>query len=258
MTHSKAFRRWHQSCNVFAVGKTSNIEVVMKSRVVKAAAVIAVGFSAFVAQPTRATMTYNLDNSNFSSPYNTGPFGTVTVNLLDPTQATITFNSSVVGSDINLFGNVYANINATTFSVASAISASNTGSGFSAGPYSSQINNPPSNVDGRGAFNLEIADGSNDGFPSTSTTISFTVTDVSGTWSSASSVLYANANGNYLAAHTFITENPPLKSDGAIVTGYSASDTYTSNSHVPDGGSTAVLLGSALLGLGWVRVRFSK
>lgn len=229
----------------------------MNLRVVKTVVGIAVGLGAFAAQSSRADMiTYSLDNGNSQISGFSGPYGTVSVNLINPTTATITFNSTVENGNINLFGNVYANVEASSWSV-SGIAGSNIGTGFKTPLSFTSVNNP-GNVDGRGSFNLEIENQTGDGFSSAENTVSFTLTDKSGTWADAASVLFANGNENFLAAHTFITLNPPNVSNGAIVTGYSGSDTTIPNSHVPDGGSTAILLGSGMLGLGWLRARFSR
>jgi hypothetical protein len=93
-----------------------------------------------------------------------------------------------------------------------------------------------------GAFN-----NTNDMFNGFSTAVSgvtFTLTRNSGVWGSAANVLLWNANNQVAAAHIFITLAPGNRSNGAILTGFAS---------VPDGGTTVMLLGVALGGLGLVR-----
>jgi hypothetical protein len=175
--------------------------------------------------------------SGFSS-----PFGEVSVNLTTSTTATITFTSDTVGGNTYLFGDggsVALNVNATTFTV-SGISGSNSGTGFTPGPYTFA---GAGNEDGFGSFNLTID--SFDGFTHSSDTITFTLTNTSGTWASASDVLVANASGFDAAAHIFVTSSPANASNGAIATGFAAEGATV----VPEPGSMA-LFGSGLLLLG--------
>ncbi len=76
------------------------------------------------------------------------------------------------------------------------ITGSNAGTGFSPGPYS---DGGSGNVDGFGVFNQTI--NSFDGFPNSSDSISFVVTDTSGTWASASNVMTRNSGGFDAGAH---------------------------------------------------------
>jgi hypothetical protein len=180
-----------------------------------------------------------------------GPYGTVTINLVDSTTATVTFTSNTVNGNIYLFGDgssAALNVNATTFSV-SGITGTNSGTGFTPGPFTSQIGNQQ--VDDQGVFNLTI--NSFDGFTHSSDTISFTLTNISGTWSSAANVLAFNADGRDAAAHIFVTSSPANAANGAFSTGF-AGETAGG---VPDGGTTVMLLGAALGALGMAR-RFLK
>ena len=198
-------------------------------------------------------ITYSLDNGNSAIfPGYAPPYGSVQVNLTDSTHATITFTSDTVAGNIYLFGGAQAidvNVNATTFSIGTVV-GSNAGTGFSPGQFTPQGSQ---NVDGRGVFNETID--SDAGYTHAADTVTFTLTDTSGSWANASSVLLANGNGNFPAAHIFVTTNPADASGSALVTGYAGSDTTnTPRSSVPDGGSTAILLGSAMVGLGSLRL----
>jgi VPDSG-CTERM motif len=177
----------------------------------------------------------------------TGPFGTVTINLVNSTTATVTFTSNTVAGNIYLFGDgssVALNVNATTFAV-SGISGSNAGTGFTPGPWTSI---GAGTVDGFGAFNMRIR--SFDGFTHSSDTISFTLTNSSGTWASDADVLAFNADGFDAAAHIFVTTSPANASNSALVTGFAGEGR---EGQVPDGGTTVMLLGAALGALGMAR-----
>ena len=176
-----------------------------------------------------------------------GPYGTVTINLVNSTTATVTFTSNTVAGNIYLFGDggsVALNVNAATFSV-SGITGSNAGVGFTPGPWSQVA---AGNEDGLGSFNLRIS--SFDGFTHSSDTISFTLTNTSGTWASANDVLAFNANGFDAAAHIFVTTSPANASNSALATGFAGEG---AQGHVPDGGTTVMLLGAALGALGMAR-----
>jgi hypothetical protein len=61
---------------------------------------------------------------------------------------------------------------------------------------------------------------SSDGFASSSSQVSFTLTNTSGTWASVSNVLTPNSNGFQAEAHIFVTANPAVQSNGASFTGF--------------------------------------
>jgi len=167
--------------------------------------------------------------------------------LVNSTTATVTFTSNTVAGNTYLFGDggsVALNVNATTFSV-SGISGSNSGTGFTPGPYTQAA---AGNEDGFGSFNLRI--NSFDGFTHSSDTITFTLTNTSGTWASAADVLTANGSGFDAAAHIFVTTSPANASNSALATGFAAE---SAGGVVPDGGTTVMLLGAALGALGMAR-----
>jgi hypothetical protein len=213
-----------------------------------AAVIIAIaGFG--LQQANAFTSTLNKGNTALSG--FSGPFGTVTINLVNSTTATVTFTSNTVNGNIYLFGDgssVALNVNATSFSV-SSITGTNAGTGFSPGPLSFA---GAGTVDGFGNFNLTI--NSFDGFTHSSDTISFTLTNTSGTWSSAANVLAFNAKGFDAAAHIFVTSSPANAANGALTTGFAGENA----GGVPDGGTTVMLLGAALGALGMARRFFLK
>jgi len=208
-----------------------------------------IGFMAFTAQPAKAdSITFDLTTGNSAISGFTGPYASVLVNRTSATTATITFTSLTADGNIYLLGDggsVAVNVNATSFTLG-PITGSNAGTGFTPGPYS---DGGSGNEDGFGSFNQTI--NSFDGYTHSSDSISFSLTDTSGTWASAMAVLLANSGGSLAAAHIFVTADPANGSNGALATGFAANGT------VPDSGTTGALLGFALVGIGSLRSKFS-
>ena len=210
-----------------------------------AAVLIAIG-GLGLQQAKADTITYSLSVSNFGF---TGPYASVLVNRTSTTTATITFTSLTNSGNIYLMGDgssVALNVNATTFTCG-IVTGSNAGTGFTPGPYTTNIV-ANQQVDGWGRFNFTID--SFDGYTHSSDSISFTLTNTSGTWATASSVLVANANGALAAAHIFVTTSPANASNSALITGFAANGGAV---NTPDGGTTVMLLGAALGALGIAR-----
>jgi hypothetical protein len=194
------------------------------------------------------TITYALNVGSSAIAGYAGPYGTVTVDLTSPTTATITFASLTAGGNVYLFGDgrsVDVNVNAPSFSVGT-VSGSNAGTGFTPGPYFLQSYRPA--LDVFGAFNVEIS--SYDGYLHCSDLVTFGLTDLSGTWAGAASVLTENNAGYLVAGDIWVNQGPDANGDNWIIYkphGYAAGDGQT----VPDGGMTAALLGLGMLGLGF-------
>ena len=195
------------------------------------------------------TFSFNLGVGNPAISGYPGPYISVTVNRTSSTKATITFTSLTAAGNIYLMGDgssVAVNVNATSWTVTNVM-GSNSGTGFTPGPYT---NGGSGNVDGFGAFNQTI--NSFDGFGHSSSTIRFSLTNMSGTWATAAAVLAANSGGSLAAAHIFVTASPANAANGALDTGFAGN-----GGQVPDGGTTVMLLGVALGALGMAR-RFLK
>ena len=179
----------------------------------------------------------SLTFSNFEA---TGTYGTVTVTSLDVTTqiATITFQANTAGgfffvdgniADVNLVGN-----SATL--VAGSVITSPIAGQFSSVQYNQQ-------VDGFGKFTVVLNDMDASHQEST---ITFQVHNTSLTsWTSTALVLAFNSQGFDAAAH-YIDNNI-----GAPNTGFTAEG--SSGAHIPDGGTTVMLLGAALGALGMAR-----
>ena len=200
--------------------------------------------------PPRASAdstTYNISVGNTAISGFTGPYALVTVNRTSSTTATITFTSDLAAGNIYLMGDgssVAVNVNATSWTLGT-ITGSNAGTGFTPGPYS---NGGSGNVDGFGVLNQTI--NSFDGFSHSSDTISFTITNTSGTWANAASVLIANSQGALAAIHVFVTSSPANAANGAIATGFAANGGAT----VPEPGVLTLLFAGLVSFGGW----FSK
>jgi hypothetical protein len=224
---------------------------------VKMAASLAIGTAALIAQSARGDMTtYDLNTGNSAISGYSGSYGSVTVDLTSSTSATITFTSDTVGGNIYLFGDggtVGVNVNASSWTLGT-ITGNNSGTGFTlGGPFSS---GGSGNEDGFGSFNQTI--NTFDGFTHSSDTVSFTLTDTSGTWANAADVLAANSNGGVVAAHIFVTSAPANAANGALTTGFAAGGPGAVTNRVSDGGSAAIMLGFALVGLGRCRAWFAR
>jgi len=151
----------------------------------------------------------------------TGPYASFTLNRTSTTTATVTLNSLTNGGFIYLIGNnqgFAVNVNGTATS--SGFTASNSLAGFTPGPVS---DGGSTSMDGFGTFSN--SENFFDGFTSTATTASFTLTATGGTtWASAASVLKNNASGASVAYHGFACATsvavPCSSTTGATSTGF--------------------------------------
>jgi len=208
----------------------------MKTKyIVTVSGLIAMGLLWMV--PAKANMIYSMTDGNSAISGYTGPYGTVTVDLTDSTHATVTFNGASVGGYQFLFGGaqgVDVNVNASSWSIGS-FTETKIGTGFATGDWAS--GGFQNAVDGHGSFNQTVDNV--DGFAHAAGQVSFILTDLGGIWASEADVLLANADGYSVDAHIFVTPNTVDQANGALATGY-AGDGGVS---VPDGGSTALLMG---------------
>lgn len=195
--------------------------------------------------------TIGLGNSAMS-PY-LAPYATATISLVDSTHANVTFASLSHDGYVFLMGSaqgIDVNVNAANFTVGN-LTWANVYSGFldpGAGTYTVGSGN----VSSFGVFNTVID--FFDGFKNTASTFSFSLTNTSGTWADAASVLTPNASGSSAAIHGFICADPTCtRQAGAVATGF-ASDGVTPP--VPEAEAHVLLLaGLTLLGFRVMRSR---
>ena len=188
------------------------------------------------------TISYPLALGNPAISGYVGPYVDVLVDRTSGTTADITFTSLSNGSQTFLIGDggtAAVNVNASSW-LLSSILGTNAGTGFSPGPFS---NGGSGNEDGFGSFNQNIDDF--DGYTHSTSSVSFTLTNLSGSWASAADVLAPNASGNVAAAHVFVASCASAAScdagTAALATGFAT---------VPEPGTASVLgLGLIVLGL---------
>jgi hypothetical protein len=164
-----------------------------------------------------AVTTISLDTGNSAISGFPGPYGTVTVDLIDAVTADITFLADDSGQYDYFFigtGAADVNVNADTWTITNLVT---NGAGTIA-------DDGAKNVDGFGSFNQTTKQ--KDGYDDRATQITFTLTDTSGTWASSGSVLAANSNGAFAAAHIAVCDTVANSSCGSAIgaaaTGYAA------------------------------------
>jgi VPDSG-CTERM motif len=221
---------------------------------------VLIAIACFGLQQVKANViSFDLTAGNSGLSGFTGPYATVTVNQMDSTHATITFDSLTSSGKIYLMSDgstIALNVNATTFTTGTPTWSQSGQTGFSAPSFT--VNNAANQqVDGFGRFNLTV-DNSN-GFPTAVHQFIITLTNTSGGpgWLTANDVLSLNdpVHNALAAAHIFVTANPAVQSAGALTTGYAAgsNDVHINPLSTPDGGATVMLLGAALGALGMAR-----
>jgi hypothetical protein len=191
------------------------------------------------------TSTFFLTSSNIGG-FNDIKMVQVSITTNGTNQATVSFTSQTA----NVGGTNYIfMIGASTAFDLNTSAAAQTGNYVFTQPVGGGFNSPSvTGPNGSGQVSMwGNFNNTNDMFNGFSTAVSgvtFTLTRNTGVWGSAASVLLANANNQIAAAHIFITQAPGSRGNGAVFTGYAS---------VPDGGTTVMLLGLALGGLGLVR-----
>jgi len=188
-------------------------------------------------------ITFDLLSPNTAINAYPAPFANVNVNRTDSTHATVTFQSYITGGYQYMMGDgstVALNVNAAGFTVGSVTESNSLGGPFSASYKQTTLGSQQ--VDGWGQFNLTIDN--NDGFKDSATNVQFTLTNTSGSWADALSVLLANSGGSTAAAHIFVCQAGACDpSSGALTSGIASNV-----APVPLPGALLVF-GSGLIGL---------
>jgi hypothetical protein len=153
-----------------------------------------------------ALTTYTLDLGNAAISGYPAPYGSVAINLLNSTTATVSFTAANTGGYYYFFTGAQAadvNVNATSWTL----------SGLTENGAGTLSDGGGNQVDGHGYFN-QTTD-LTDGFTDRSTAISFTLTNTGGTWASDSVVLIGNNLGHTVGAHIGVCTNAACTGDFA-------------------------------------------
>lgn len=185
------------------------------------------------AQTSKAnSITYSLDESDQNNTLSSGNWGSVTVSMTSDTTASVTFTA---GIGFSLVDSGIADLNANPGATVSDLAAgfSSTGGG---------------NVDGLGSFTVTTK---YQNASSPFNTVTYTITDTGAAWGANNAASVLISNGSFLAAaHIY---------DGSK-TFFVGADGQTGSPApvVPDGGTTIIMLGSAMAGLGIIGRRIRK
>ena len=229
---------------------------ILRASVVMAVATAIASFGIQQANANSIGFDIGIPNSAISS--YTGPYVHVTVSTTGANTASVQFTSLSNGNNMYLMGDggsFDVNVNAASFGISSVVL---TQSAFMVGFQSpTWLGTSSGNVSTFGTFNGE--NDTFDGWAHAISQVNFTLTNNSGTWADAASVLTPNSSGFEAAAHIFIGtirgDGTVNQADGAVVTGFAANGTGSHST--PDGGSTCLMLGLVVSGMGLLKRKLS-
>jgi hypothetical protein len=168
-----------------------------------------------------------------------GPYGLVTINLLDSTDALIDFTSNTVGIFKYFLidgGIADVNVNAKTWTIHDF-----TTNGLGSPSF---VDDGSNNISSFGVFNQTTKQ--HDGYGSRATDVSFKLTNKSGTWASEGAVLALNADNEFVAAHIAVCDlsKDSTCKDGGTFTGFASGgvEKTTKGGGVPEPASWALMI----------------
>jgi len=132
----------------------------------------------------------------------TGPFGTVSLNLVDSTHATVTLTALGPYS----FG-AQTTLGLNLASAATASDLSLVGRSGGGTPSLASYVYVDQNVNGEGKFNFAV--NLVGGFGNSATSLMLTLTKTSGTWASVADILQLNSKGHAVVGHVMDPTDPP-------------------------------------------------
>jgi hypothetical protein len=190
-----------------------------------ALALAAVAVTLLMAGPASAdtTFSYSLNDPNTAvSPY-PGPYGTVAVDLIDSTHATITLTANTVTQGSSTYYYLFGDGGTLGLNVSGTFNGVVPPGGWVNGVGSSTPTVAGSgNEDGFGKFNFTVDNGTGAADALSKLIVDLTATG-STNWASAATVLTQNDHGASVAGHVFVYDSPPTDaSHTALTTGFAA------------------------------------
>jgi PEP-CTERM motif len=214
-------------------------------------ALLAVAMLAGLSGPATADFIFDIGTPNTAiAPY-PGPYVHVDIHWVNATTATVTATSLTSGAFTYLMGD------GSTFGLNTNGTVS-VGAITGAPPTHGTYSTSSGNVSAFGNINFIID--TSDGFPDTSSSLIFTLTNTTGTWADENAVLIANNKGFFGEAHIFVASPNCTNAQGAPIacaTGFAGNGSGPPVQETPEPGILS-LLGIGLLAAGATALRRRK